>query len=160
MGYPSTPGELVALLAPVVAGAGFDLEDVQVSTAGRRRLLRVIVDGDSGVSLDDIATISRDVSDALDAADALGGTPYVLEVTSPGVDRPLTEPRHWRRTIGRLVTVPLTEQTSLTGRLLAADETCLTLDVDGHKREITYAELPPGAAGRVQVEFRREEGER
>jgi ribosome maturation factor RimP len=158
MGYPSTPDDLALLLAPVVDSVGFELEKVQVSTAGRRRVLRVVVDGDAGVSLDDIATISRDVSEALDAADALGGAPYVLEVTSPGVDRPLTEPKHWRRAVGRLVSVPVTEG-PVTGRLVRADDATFAIEVDGQKREFAYAELPPAAAGRIQVEFRREEGE-
>ena len=83
-----------------------DLESVRVSVAGRRRLLRVVVDSDHGVSLDDAADVSRDVSAALlDATDVIGDVPYTLEVSSPGVDRPLTEPRHWRRAAGRLVRV-------------------------------------------------------
>ena len=99
--------ELTRLLEPVVSAAGMDLENVRVTAAGRRRLLRVVVDADGGVSLDDIAQISRDVSAELDATAAMGEAPYTLEVSSPGVDRPLTEPRHWRRATGRLVRVPL-----------------------------------------------------
>ena len=100
---------LLALLEPLVGAAGYDLEDVSVSAAGRRSVVRVFVDADGGVDLDAVATVSRVVSDALDERDSdfggaglLGGA-YVLEVSSPGVDRPLTEPRHWRRAAGRLV---------------------------------------------------------
>ena len=89
--------ELETLLAPVMGAAGLDLESVRIGTAGRRRLLRVVVDADGGVSLDDIALVSREVSARLDDTGAMGNAPYTLEVSSPGVDRPLTQPRHWRR---------------------------------------------------------------
>src|SRR3954465_1150761 len=104
---------LLDLLGPVVAGAGYDLEDVAVSAAGRRSLVRVTVDADGGIDLDAVAVISRLVSDAPDADATPTGSPralanaYVLEVSSPGVDRPLTEPRHWRRATGRLVRVEI-----------------------------------------------------
>jgi ribosome maturation factor RimP len=146
---------LRAVIAPVVEAAGYDLEELVVSRAGRRHLVRVVVDGDSGVSLDDIADVSRAVSEALDAdeegrGDLIAGE-YVLEVSSPGVDRPLTQPRHWRRNIGRLVAVP-TGGTRTTGRISGADEQRVTLSVDGTAREFGYADLGPG---RIQVEFSR-----
>ena len=101
---------LASLLEPAVRALGMDLEGVRVTSAGRRRLLRVVVDADGGVSLDDIEQASRALSAVLDKAAAMGDAPYTLEVSSPGVDRPLTEPRHWRRAVGRLVTVPLTAE--------------------------------------------------
>ena len=144
--------DLLRLLGPVVADRGLDLEDVQVTPAGRRRLLRVVVDRDGGVPLDSVATVSTAVSAALDESDAMGGTPYVLEVTSPGVDRPLTEPRHWRRARSRLVSVPLAEGGSLTARVLDADDDGLLLDVDGVERRFAWTDV---GSGRVQVEFNR-----
>jgi ribosome maturation factor RimP len=139
----------------VVSQAGCDLEDLVVSRAGRRHLVRVIVDGDGGVSLDDIADVSRAVSAALDAAEAAEGEfvagEYLLEVSSPGVDRPLTLARHWRRNIGRLIRVAAAGR-QVTGRITAADEERVTLEVDGAARELAYAQLGPG---RVQVEFTR-----
>ncbi|ROO83552.1 ribosome maturation factor RimP [Actinocorallia herbida] len=151
---------LVELLEPVVGESGHDLEDVSVSQAGRRRVVRVIVDADGGVSLDDIATVSRAVSAALDETDVLGGSPYVLEVTSPGVDRPLTAPRHWRRAAGRLVKVAFTAEgqpeESVEGRVIAADDEKVRIEVAGTDREFPLAGLGPG---RVQVEFRRIETE-
>ena len=117
---PVDESRLAGLIGPVVAAAGMDLESVRVSVAGRRRLLRVVVDSDHGVSLDDAAEVSRDVSAALDATDVMGDMPYTLEVSSPGVDRPLTEPRHWRRAAGRLVRVK-TGAGTVQGRVLAAD---------------------------------------
>lgn len=137
-----------ALLAPVVAEAGLDLEDVSVSAAGKRRRVCVVVDGDGGVDLDAIARVSHDVSQALDASDALGDAPYVLEVTSPGVDRPLTLPRHWRRAVGRLVTCALEDGTTLSGRVTAADDVEAVLDVDG-----TAVAVPFSDVRRAQVDI-------
>ncbi|MBE3010219.1 ribosome maturation factor RimP [Microbispora sp. NEAU-D428] len=151
MGSDARRGRLVELLGPVVAAEGFDLEDVTVTPAGRRRLVRVVVDRDGGVSLDDVADVSQSVSKRLDEVDVLGGSPYVLEVTSPGVDRPLTEPRHWRRARGRLVKAELRDGTAAEGRVTEADETGVELD---GARRIAYGEL---VRGRVQVEFNRRE---
>ncbi len=138
---------VTAVIEPVVTSAGFDLEDVHLSRAGRRHVVRVLVDADGGISLDDVAVVSRAISDALDAAEETGGEvlagEYQLEVGSPGVDRPLTLPRHWRRNVGRLVAV-----NGLTGRLTAADDDGIVLD----DREIRYADLGPG---KVQIEFKR-----
>ena len=100
--------KIIRVAEPVVHALGMDLESVKVTTAGRRRLLRMVVDSDGGVSLDDAALASRELSVKLDASDVMGDMPYTLEVSSPGVDRPLTEPRHWQRAVGRLVRVPLT----------------------------------------------------
>jgi len=152
MSGAATRGRLMALIGPVVTGAGYDLEDVVVTPAGRRRLLRVVVDRDGGVSLDDVAELSRAAAAALDEADAMGSAPYVLEVTSPGVDRPLTEPRHWRRAVGRLVAASLRDGGRRTGRVLAATEEGVLLDDAGAEVMLGYDAL---ARGVVQVEFGR-----
>jgi ribosome maturation factor RimP len=146
---------LLSRLAPVVAEHGLDLEDVTVTPAGKRRLLRVIVDGDEGVSLDAVAAVSTDVSKSLDDSDEMGGQPYVLEVTSPGVDRPLTQPRHWRRARNRLVKVTLADGSTVEGRVTAAGDDAATLDVDGTGREVAYSDI---TTARVQVEFNRKDG--
>lgn len=143
-------GRIADVIRPVIAAAGMDLESVRVSAAGRRRLLRVVVDSDRGVSLDDAATISRKLSAALDAAPVMGDFPYTLEVSSPGVDRPLTDPRHWRRAVGRLVQVTAADAGPISGRVLAADADGVTLDVAGDHRRFGYAAL---GAGAIQVEF-------
>src|ERR1700728_2076995 len=126
---PVTDKRLAELIEPVVAAAGMDLESVRMSVAGKRRLLRIVVDGDHGVSLDDAADVSREISAMLDAASALGEVPYTLEVSSPGVDRPLTEPRHWRRAVGRLVKVKVAREGAVEGRILAADADGVTLSI-------------------------------
>ena len=142
---------VIEVIEPVVVAAGFDLEDVSLSRAGRRHVVRVLVDADGGINLDGVAVVSREISAALDAAEEAGGEllvgEYQLEVGSPGVDRPLTEARHWRRNISRLVLV-----NGLTGRVTAADDRGVVLDVDGTPREIAYADLGPG---KVQIEFKR-----
>lgn len=144
------------VIRPVIAAAGMDLESVRVTAAGRRRLLRVVVDSDQGVSLDDAATISRELSAALDTVAVMGDFPYTLEVSSPGVDRPLTDQRHWRRAVGRLVQVAVTDSGGarpVSGRVAAADADGVTLDVEGDpktRRRFPYAVL---GAGAIQVEF-------
>src|SRR5580700_2567696 len=143
------------VIRPVVSAAGMDLESVRVTAAGRRRLLRVVVDSDRGVSLDDAAAVSREMSAALDTVAVMGDFPYTLEVSSPGVDRPLTDHRHWRRAVGRLVQVTVTDATgsgSMVGRITDADADGVTLDVEGDPktRRLPYAALGLGA---IQVEF-------
>src|SRR6266702_5189574 len=143
-GQRHAPGSLdedriANVIRPAVAAAGMDLESVRVSAAGRRRLLRVVVDSDQGVSLDDAAAISRQLSAALDSEPVMGDFPYTLEVSSPGVDRPLTDPRHWRRAVGRLVQVTAADAGPISGRVLAADADGVTLDVAGDRRRFGYA---------------------
>jgi ribosome maturation factor RimP len=146
---------LKAVVEPVVEAAGYDLETLSLKRVGRRHLVRVLVDSDDGVQLDAVATLSREISAALDAAEETGGEmivgEYELEVSSPGVDRPLSLPRHWRRNVGRLVKVTAADR-PVTGRVTAADETGIELDVDGRIRRLGYPELGPG---RVQIEFSR-----
>lgn len=142
---------LTRLLEPVVHAMNMDLEGIRITTAGRRRVLRVIVDADDGVSLDDIALASRELSLRLDRAAEMGDDPYTLEVSSPGVDRPLTLPRHWRRNVGRLVVAAGPDGGGeIAGRITHASDSGVILERDGAAHEYSYADL---GAGRVQVEF-------
>ncbi|MFI6255387.1 ribosome maturation factor RimP [Micromonospora zamorensis] len=161
---------LRAVIEPVVNDAGYDLEDLTVSRAGRRHVVRVMVDADGGIDLDAVADVSRAISAALDAAEEAGGDivagEYQLEVSSPGVDRPLTLPRHWRRNVSRLVKVTVrgaaalpeqrgeqpTGDRQLTGRVIAADDEGVQLETEDGRTSWAYAQLGPG---RVQVEFTR-----
>jgi ribosome maturation factor RimP len=160
---PAVDADRVAALAePVIHALDLDLEGIRITAAGRRRVLRLVVDGDGGVSLDVIALASRELSAVLDDSEVMGDVPYILEVSSPGVDRPLTERRHWRRAIGRLVTVPLADDPAGTaeaesaalieGRITGASADGITLDVAGESRQFGYRDLGPG---RIKIEFAR-----
>ncbi|QCX27083.1 ribosome maturation factor RimP [Nocardioides jishulii] len=140
-----------ALIEPL-SELGLDVEAVELSAAGKRRVLRVAVDKDGGVTLDDVAEATRAVDGVLEDSDVMGEMPYLLEVTSRGVDRPLTLPRHWRRNAGRLVKVVMVEGGEVTGRIGASDDATVTLEVDGQDHEVVYTDV---AKALVQVEFNR-----
>ncbi|MEU6758668.1 ribosome maturation factor RimP [Streptomyces sp. NPDC046685] len=151
---------LRGLLEPLVAAKGLDLEEIEMSRAGKRRMLRIIVDSDEGVELDACAELSREVSDKLDETDVMGEDEYVLEVSSPGADRPLTEHRHYVRAIGRLVKFQLAEGGEVIARILDVDDEGLDLEVPGVKgrkataRRIAFTDI---AKARVEIEFNRKD---
>lgn len=151
------------LLEPLVGSRELDLEEITVTPAGRRRVLRVVVDSDSGVQLDTCAELSREISGRLDATDVMGEGEYVLEVTSPGAERPLTRHRHYVRAIDRLVKFRLTDEAAadvgaqeLTARITKVDEDGLDVSVPGVKgrrpttRRLAFRDI---AKARVEIEF-------
>ncbi len=140
------------VLGDPLAALDLDLEAVELTPAGKFRVLRIAVDKDGGVTLDDIAEATKLFSAALDESDAMGEHAYTLEVTSRGVDRPLTEPRHWRRNHDRLVKATLADGSQLTGRVGASDDSGVTLDVSGTEQRLAYDDI---AKALVQVEFNR-----
>ena len=141
------PEQVSELVGDLLADRGHDLEDVTVTAAGRRSVVRVVVDSDTPLDLDDVAELSRAVSTVLDAEDAFGEAPYTLEVTTPGVDRPLTRPRHWRRNRGRRVTATVDAEvlTARVGELRAGTGPDGGTDPDGG----TVALVVPGPDGPV-----------
>lgn len=151
---------LRGLVEPLVSAEQLDLEEIEVSRAGRRRVLRIIVDSEEGVELDTCADLSRAISEKLDESDAMGEDEYVLEVSSPGADRPLTEHRHYVRATGRLARLQLREGGELVARILAVDDEGLDLEVPGVKgrkptsRRIAFDEI---AKARVELEFNRKD---
>jgi ribosome maturation factor RimP len=147
-----TRERLAEELTGPLLGMGLDLEVVEVTPAGRRRVLRVAVDKDGGVTMDDVAVATKEISRLLDAGDVMGEQPYTLEVTSPGIDRPLELPRHWRRNIGRLVKVTTHDGGTFTGRVTAQDGDTATVEVDGTPRTVVLSEV---AKAHVQIEFNR-----
>lgn len=164
MGRPSRPAghpSVHTVVEPVVCALGLDLEELDVQASGRRRRVSVVVDRDGGIDLDGIAEASRAVSDALDSSDAMGDEPYTLEVTSPGIDRPLTLPRHWRRNTGRRVRLHGTDGAVIEGRIRAADDDAVTISADApgaaecDERRMPWSDI---SRGEVQVEFRRQVG--
>ncbi|WP_460070101.1 ribosome maturation factor RimP [Streptomyces sp. YKOK-I1] len=148
------------LLEPLVTSQGLDLEEIAVDSVGRKRVLRVVVDSDTGADLDQIADVSRALSAKLDETDAMGAGEYTLEVGTPGAERSLTEHRHYVRATGRLVKFQLTGDGELVARILKADEDGLDLEVPGVKgRRATTRRVgfPDIEKARVQVEFNRKD---
>ena len=154
-----TPDDIAELLTKVLGSLDLELDDLEIIKAGKRRVVRVTVDGDgangSGPDMDEIADASRAVSAALDEADAMGEAPYVLEVGTRGVSTPLRRPAHFRRRIGRLVRIT-TESDSVIGRLVGADDQSVTLEVDGHQHTIDYSTIVKAV---VQVEMNRKDND-
>jgi ribosome maturation factor RimP len=154
-GPHATESRIEAALADRLRALGFDIEAIELTPAGKRRVLRIAVDKDGGVTLDDVADATRAVNEILDEpsnAGVMGEQPYTLEVTSRGVDRPLTLPRHWRRNKGRLVKVTLIEGGVVTGRIGASDEETVSLAIEDDERQVSYADI---AKALVQIEFKK-----
>ncbi|CAM5553937.1 MULTISPECIES: ribosome maturation factor RimP [Streptomyces] len=151
---------LRALLEPLVSSQGLDLEEIEVDSVGRKRVLRVVVDSDTGADLDRIADVSRALSATLDETDAMGEGEYTLEVGTPGAERLLKEHRHYVRAVDRLVKFELAEGGELVARILEVDDDGLDLEVPGVKgRKATSRRLafPEIEKARVQVEFNRKD---
>ena len=154
----ATAERIEQVLTGPLAELGLDVEAVEITPAGKRRVLRVALDTDGGPTLDDVAAATKVIDRVLEsdgpdgAADVMGELPYTLEVTSRGVDRPLTLPRHWRRNETRLVKVTLADDATLTGRIGASDDEGVTVAVDGVERRIPYADVRKAL---VQIEFNR-----
>ena len=153
--HDATRDRIEAELVDPLAALDLDVEAVEITPAGKRRILRVAVDKDGGVTLDDVAEATREVSAVLDDSDVMGEMPYTLEVTSRGVDRPLTLARHWRRNADRLVKVTLTDGEELTGRIVGCDDTAAQVDVSGKRRPVAYADVKKA---KVQIEFKAPKG--
>jgi ribosome maturation factor RimP len=164
----ATADRVRPVLQEALEASALVVEDVSVTPAGRRRVVRVLLDRDLGdvdevteptapLSLDEVADATRLVGDALDASDVMGEQPYTLEVSSPGVGRPLTEPRHFQRNVGRLLTVRHGSG-EVTGRVVGADRTAVTLEVPATAKDpsrtetLSYGDVERAA---VLVEFAR-----
>jgi ribosome maturation factor RimP len=142
-------------LTPVVIDAGFFLEEVTLTTAGNRRLVICIVDGEKSLNMDEVTLISREISNLLEEAPFMGETPFTLEVTSPGVDRPLTLPRHWRKNVTRLVRITQTNGEVVTGRITSSDENAVTLAIEGKVSKEVVVVFADVKKAIVEIEFNR-----
>ena len=120
--------EISAAITPALSDLGFYLEDITITSAGRRSMLTVIVDGDTHLSLDQVTVSTKAISEIVENIQSLGQAPFTLEVTSPGLDRPLTKPRHWRKNIDRLVNIVLLDGKEIKGRVKDATEISATVD--------------------------------
>jgi len=149
------------LITPVLHQAGYFLEDVNIVSPGQHRIVTVIVDGESGLNLDQVTVASKLVSELLDAATFMGETPFTLEVTSPGIDRPLTLPRHFAKNVDRLLKVTKTDGVTVTGRILSNTESDVTLSVTEKKdvKEVVVV-LTDIKRATVEIEFNRKDGDK
>ena len=145
----STREQILQILEPIASNMGLDLEDVEIKSAGKHSIVQVSIDKDGGINLDEVAQISNQISEALDAKEVLGEKPYTLEVGSPGIDRALTLPRHWRRNNGRLVKINFGSNSEI-GRIIESDEEKVSLEVKGKTRSINFDKIDKAF---VQVEF-------
>ena len=145
---------LATVIEPAITALSLDLEDCWIKQVGRRKLVKVVVDGDNGVNLDIVADVSRAIDDLIENSGVLGDADWTLEVTSPGIDRPLTQPRHWRRNVGRMVQVQFKDGRDALGRIMEFDETtgALVLQVKGANRKFNTADITKAL---IQVEFNR-----
>jgi ribosome maturation factor RimP len=145
----STREQILQILEPIASNMGLDLEDVEIKSAGKHSIVQVSIDKDGGINLDEVAQISNQISEALDAKDVLGEKPYTLEVGSPGIDRALTLPRHWRRNNGRLVKIDFGSNSEI-GRIIESDDEKVSLEVKGKTRSINFDKIDKAF---IQVEF-------
>jgi len=134
-------------VTPALSALGFYLEDVTITSAGRRSMLTIIVDGDTHLSLDQVTSATKAIGEIVESIQSLGETPFTLEVTSPGLDRPLTKPRHWRKNIYRLVKIVLLDGKEVKGRIKAANEVSATVD----ESEIKFSDIKRAS---LEVEFK------
>jgi ribosome maturation factor RimP len=151
-----SPPQLIELLEGEFGRAGYDVEDVVVESSARPPRVVVIVDGDQGLDLDSLGALSRLASELLDQLDDSNeNAPYLLEVTSRGVDRPLTAERHYRRAKGRKVEVTLADGSQVTGRLGETTDGIVRLVVADRRAALTIRELSIDDVTNavVQVEF-------
>ncbi|OUZ07985.1 ribosome maturation factor RimP [Aeromicrobium sp. PE09-221] len=146
--------DLESIIAPVVVDLGLDLESVEIIGQAKHRRLVIAVDRDGGVGIDAITQATRAVSAVLDASDAMGETPYTLEVTSRGADRPLTAPRHWRRNHDRLVHVTMADGTKVTARIGDSDEDGVDLLRGGVPTRYAYGDIERAV---IEIELNRKD---
>jgi ribosome maturation factor RimP len=153
--------QISELITPALQQAGYFLEDVNIVSPGQHRIVTVIVDGESGLNLDQVTVASKLVSELLDEAPFMGETPFTLEVTSPGIDRPLTLPRHFAKNVDRLLKVTKNDGVVVTGRIRSNTEIAVTLEVAEKKevKEVTVA-LADIKRATVEIEFNRKDGDK
>jgi ribosome maturation factor RimP len=145
--------EISAVIAPVVAASGNYLEEVTIIPDGNSRILTVIVDSDTHLNLDQVTAVTREISDLLETLPVLGDQPFTLEVTSPGIDRPLTQLRHWKKNHGRLVSVVLSDGKEVKGRIgdIAGDLVAIS------EQQVSLADIK---SAMIEIEFKSIKGEK
>jgi ribosome maturation factor RimP len=150
--------QISELVTPALSQAGYFLEDINIVTPGQHRIVTVIVDGESALNLDQVTVASKLVSELLDEATFMGETPFTLEVTSPGIDRPLTLPRHFAKNATRLLKVVKTDGEVVAGRIASNTDDDVTLTVTEKKatKDVVVA-LADIKRATVEIEFNRKD---
>jgi ribosome maturation factor RimP len=145
----SNKEQVLAVITPAIESLGFYIEDITITSAGKRSMLTVIVDGDTHLSLDQVTVATKAISEIVENLPTLGNNPFTLEVTSPGLDRPLTKPRHWRKNQDRLIKVVLNNGKEINGRIKDSTETSATVD----DQTINFSDIKRAT---LEVEFKKE----
>lgn len=149
----SLVANLTELLTPAIKTLGFVLEEIKVTPVGKRRIIAVIVDQeDKNPNLDEVTVVSREVSNILDNYSQLGDQPFTLEVTTPGVDRPLVLPRHWQKNLGRLVKVVKIDGQTVSGRISSVSDVSAAIEVAGKSVEVLFGDVK---RAQIEIEFNR-----
>lgn len=145
----SNKEQVAAAITPAIESLGFYLEDINITSAGKRSMLTVIVDGDTHLSLDQVTVATKAISEIVENLPTLGNNPFTLEVTSPGLDRPLTKPRHWRKNQDRLIKIILNDGKEINGRIKDSTESSVTVD----EHVINYADIKRAT---LEIEFKKD----
>jgi ribosome maturation factor RimP len=145
----SNKEQVLAVITPAIESLGFYIEDITITSAGKRSMLTVIVDGDTHLSLDQVTVATKAISEIVENLPTLGNNPFTLEVTSPGLDRPLTKPRHWRKNQDRLIKIILNDGKEVTGRIKDSTESSVTVD----EQVISFADIKRAT---LEIEFKKE----
>ena len=145
----SNKEQVLAVITPAIESLGFYIEDITITSAGKRSMLTVIVDGDTHLSLDQVTVATKAISELVENLPTLGNNPFTLEVTSPGLDRPLTKPRHWRKNQDRLIKIVLTDGKEIKGRIKDSNEASVTVN----EQIINFSDIKRAT---LEVEFKKE----
>ena len=145
----SNKEQVLAVITPAIESLGFYIEDINITSAGKRSMLTVIVDGDTHLSLDQVTVATKAISEIVENLPTLGNNPFTLEVTSPGLDRPLTKPRHWQKNLDRLIKIVLTDGKEIKGRIKESTETSVTVN----EQVINFADIKRAT---LEVEFKKD----
>jgi ribosome maturation factor RimP len=143
----SNKEQVAAVITPAIESLGFYVEDISITSAGRRSMLTVIVDGDTHLSLDQVTVATKAISEIVENLPTLGNNPFTLEVTSPGLDRPLTKPRHWRKNKDRLIKIVLNDGKEITGRIKDSTEDEVTVD----EQKVAFVDIKRAT---LEIEFK------
>jgi len=143
----SSKEQVAAVITPAIESLGFYVEDISITSAGRRSMLTVIVDGDTHLSLDQVTVATKAISEIVENLPTLGNNPFTLEVTSPGLDRPLTKPRHWRKNKDRLIKIVLNDGKEITGRIKESTDDEVTVD----EQKIAFVDIKRAT---LEIEFK------